>query len=92
MKRKKHTPEQIIDKLNQIQALVAEGHTQAQAAQKVGITENTFYRWKNKYSGMSKAEAKRLKDLERENTRLKKLVANQALDIDILKEVLEGKY
>jgi len=92
MKRKKHTPEQIIDKLNQIQALVAEGHTQAQAAQKVGITENTFYRWKNTYSGMGKAEAKRLKELERENARLKKLVANLSLDNDILKEVLEGKY
>lgn len=92
MKRKKNTPEQIIDKLRQVEAFVAQGHTNVEAAQKVGITENTYYRWKKKYSGMGKPEAKRLKELERENQRLKKLVANQALDIDILKEVIEGKF
>ena len=92
MKRKKHTPEQIIDILSQVEALVAKGCTNIEAAQKVGITENTYYRWKKKYAGMGKAEAKRLRELERENARLKKLVANQALDIDILKEVIEGKY
>lgn len=92
MKRKKHTPEQIIDKLRRVEALVAEGHTNVEAAQKVGITENTYYRWKKKYANMGKPEAKRLKELERENARLKKLLANQALDIDILKEVIEGKF
>ncbi len=92
MKRKKHSPEQIIDKLQQIEALVAAGRTNAQAAQELGITENTFYRWKKKYDNVGKPEARRLRELERENAQLKRLVANQALDILILKEVTSGKF
>ena len=92
MKRKKHTPEQIIDKLQKIEALTLEGHTNVEAAQQLGITENTYYRWKRKYANMGKPEAKRLRDLERQNARLKKIVADLTIDNDILREVVSGKF
>lgn len=91
-KRKQYTPAEIIDKLRNIESLVADGKTQAEAARAQGVTEQTYYRWKRKYANMGKPEAKKLKDLERENARLKKLLANAALDIDILKEALKGNY
>ena len=92
MKKKKHTPEQIITKLRKVEALTAEGATIAEAAKQIGVAEQTVYRWKNKYGSMDKSEAKRLKELEKENARLKKLLAEKTLDNDILKEALEGKY
>ena len=92
MKKKNYTPEQIITKLRQVEALTAKGATVAEAAKQVGVSEQSIYRWKNKYGQMDKREARRLKELEKENARLKKLVADLTLDKDILKEALEGKY
>ena len=92
MPRKRHTPEQIIRKLREAEAELAAGRTIGQICQKLGVTEATFHRWRNQYGGMKAHEMKRLKELEVENQRLKKLVADQALDIQILKEVTEGKY
>ena len=92
MPRKRHTPEQIIRKLREAEAELAAGRTIGQICQKLGVTEATFHRWRNQYGGMKANEMKRLKELEVENQRLKKLVADQALDIQILKEVTEGKY
>jgi putative transposase len=89
---KKHTPEEIITKLRRVEALTAEGSTVAEAVREVGVTENTYYRWRRQYAGMDKPEAKRLRELERENARLKKLVADLSLDNDILKEVARGKF
>jgi transposase-like protein len=92
MKRKKHTPEQIIKKLREADAMIASGKTIGQVAQGLEISEQTFHRWRNQYGGMKAEEAKRLKSLEEENKRLKKLVADLTLDKDILKEALEGNY
>jgi len=92
MKRKKHTPEQIIQKLRKVESLRAEGATVAAAVKQIGVSEQTYYTWKRKYHGMDKRQLKELKALQKENERLKKLVAEQALDIDILKEAVKGKY
>lgn len=92
MKKKKHTPEQIITLLRKVEALTAEGSTIAEAAKQIGVSEQSVYRWKNKYGGMDKSQAKRLKELEKENARLKKLLAEKDLDNDILREALAGKY
>jgi transposase-like protein len=92
MKRKHHTPEQIIHKLRQADAELAAGQPIAAICQKRGVAEATFHRWRNQYGGMKAPDARRLKELERENARLKKRVAEQALDQAILKEALRGKY
>ncbi len=92
MKGKKHKPEQIIRKLREADAMLAVGKSIGQVAQALEISEQTFHRWRNKYGGMKAEEAKRLKTVEEENKRLKKLVADLTLDKDILKEVLEGNY
>ncbi len=92
MKGKKHKPEQIIKKLREADAMLAAGKTIGQVAQALEISEQTFHRWRNQYGGMKSEEAKRLKRLEEENKRLKKLVADLTLDKDILKEALEGNY
>ncbi len=84
---KGYSPEQIVRKLRQAEGKLATGSTIPQVARELGISEATFHRWKKQYGGMSPQEAKRLKELEKENARLKKMVAEQALDIDILKEV-----
>jgi putative transposase len=89
---KRHSPEQIVRKLRQAEASLAAGASIPEAARELGISEATFHRWRNQYGGMSTSEAKRLKELEKENARLKKLVAEQALDIDILKEVSRGNF
>jgi len=89
---KRHSPEQIVRKLRQAEARLATGASIPEAARELGISEATFHRWRNQYGGMSTSEAKRLKELEKENARLKKLVAEQALDIDILKEVSRGNF
>tara|TARA_B100001123_G_scaffold329876_1_gene371566 strand:+ start:776 stop:1057 length:282 start_codon:yes stop_codon:yes gene_type:complete len=91
-KGKKHSPEQIIKKLREADAMIASGKTIGQVAQALEITEQTFHRWRNQYGGMKAEEAKRLKDLENENQRLKKLLAEAQLDKEILKEALEGNY
>ena len=92
MKKKRHSPEQIITKLRQIEVQQGKGQSTAQACRKAGITEQTYYRWRKEYGGLRVEQAKRLKDLEKENARLKKVVADQALDNAILKEALSGKY
>jgi transposase-like protein len=89
---KGHAPEQIVRKLRQAEARLAAGAAIPEVARELGISEATFHRWRNRYGGMSSGEAKRLKELERENARLKKLVAEQALDIDILKEVSRKNF
>ena len=92
MKSKKHKPEQIIKKLRDADSMLILGKSIGQVAQALEISEQTFHRWRNKYGGMKAEEAKRLKELEEENRRLKKLVADLTLDKDILKEALEGNY
>jgi putative transposase len=92
MSSRRHTPEQIINKLRQAEVELANGATVAQAAKKIGVTDHTYYRWRSEYGGMRVDQAKRLKELEKENARLKKLVADQALDISILKEAASGNF
>jgi transposase len=92
MKKARHTPEQIIRMLRQAEAKLATGSTVPQVAKDLGISEATFHRWKARYSGMSSQEARRLKELEKENARLKKLLAEKELDIDMLKEVSRGNF
>lgn len=86
MKRTRHTPEQIVTKLREADAMLAAGKSIAQVVQALGVSEPTFGRWRNQYGGMKADEARRLKELEVENARLKRLVAEQAIDISILKE------
>jgi len=92
MKGKKHSPEQIIKKLREADAMLATGKTIGQVVQSLEISEQTFHRWRNQYGGMKAEEAKRLKELEEENRRLKKLLAEAEVDKAILKEALEGNY
>jgi transposase-like protein len=92
MKQRRHSPEQVIRKLAEGEKLLAEGKTIEEVARHLEVTESTWHRWRNQYGGMKADDAKRLKDLEKENQRLKKLVANQALDIDMLKELAEGNF
>ena len=90
MPRKSYTPEHIINSLREAEVLLSQGSTAGQAARHLGITEQTYYRWRKEYGGMRINQAKRLKELEKENARLKRLVADQALDNAILKDVAEG--
>jgi putative transposase len=92
MKRRRHTPEQIIRKLAEGDKLLAEGKTVEEVARHLEITESTFHRWRNQFGGMKADDAKRLKELERENSRLKKIVADLTLDNDMLKELNRGNY
>ena len=90
MKRRRHTPEQIVRKLREGERLLNEGKDLAEVLRHLEITESTWARWRSQYGGMKASGAKRLKELESENSRLKKIVADQALDIDMLKEVASG--
>jgi len=92
MKGKKHRPEQIIKKLREADAMIGAGKTIGQVCQALEVSEQTFHRWRNQYGGMKAEEAKRLKELDVENKRLKKLLAEAELDKAILKEALEGNY
>jgi hypothetical protein len=92
MKRHRHTPEQIVRKLREGDRLLNEGKDLAEVLRHLEVAESTWNRWRAQYGGMKADEAKRLKELERENSRLKKLVAEQALDIDMLKELAEGNF
>lgn len=89
MPRKRYTPEQIINSPREAEVLMSHGSTAAEAARHLGITEQTYYRWRKEYGGMRNNQAKRLKELEKENARLKRLVADQALDNAILKDVAQ---
>jgi transposase-like protein len=90
MKRTRHTPEQIIRKLREADAELANGVSVPDICKTLGIAENTYYRWRNQFGGMKADEMKRLKDLEKENARLKALVADLSLDKAILQEALKG--
>jgi len=92
MKRTRHTAEQIIRKLREADRLLAEGKSAGEITRELGVSEATYHRWRNQYGGMKASDAKRLKALERENGRLKRIVADQALDIDGLKEVARGNW
>ena len=105
MSRKRHTAEQIINKLpfglaqcgepvepRQAEVELAQGATVGQVCKKIGVTKQTYYRWRSEYGGMRVDQAKRLKQLEQENGRLKKLVGEQALDLAILREAVAGNY
>ncbi len=92
MKRKRHTPEQIINKLREADAMLGAGRTIGQIVQHLGISEPTFHRWRNQYGGMKANDAKRLKELEIENRRLKKAVADLTLDKQILEEAAKGNW
>ena len=90
-KRRRYSPEQIIMKLREAEVLLSQGQTIAQASKAIEISAQTYYRWRREYGGMKVTQAKQLKELEKENTRLKKLVADLSLDNAILKEVLSKK-
>lgn len=92
MKRRHHTPEQIIRKLEEGDKLLAQGKTAEEVCRHLEITTSTWHRWRNQFGGMKATDMKKLKELEKENSRLKKIVADQALDIDMLKELAEGNF
>ena len=92
MARRRHTPEQVVRKLHEGEKLLNEGKDLAEALKHLEISEPTWNRWRLQYGGLKADEAKRLKELERQNARLKKIVADQALDIDMLKEVNRGNF
>ena len=90
MKRKTFTPEQIIAKLREAEVLLSQGQTVGAVSRKLEVTEQTYYRWRKEYGGMQVEQARRLKELERENAQLKRLVADLSLDNCILKEAAKG--
>ncbi len=92
MAKKTFTPEQIINKLREAEIHINQGIPIAETSRKIGITQQTYYRWRKEYGGLRIEQAKRLKSLEKENARLKKLVADLSLDNAILKEAAEGNY
>ncbi len=92
MPKKRYNAEEIIHKLRETDVLLAQGKTVADTCKQLGVTEQTYYRWRKEYGGMKVDQAKRLKELEAENARLKRAVADLTVDKLILKEVAEGKY
>ena len=92
MPRKDHSPEQVLNKLRQVEVAVAGGKSVGQAVREIGVTDHTYYRWRRDYGGINLDQAKRLKKLEQENARLKRTVADLALDKQILKEAAEGNF
>jgi transposase-like protein len=90
--KKGFTPEQIIKKLREAEVLLSKGEKVEQVIRKIGVSDVTYYRWRKEYGGMKVAQAKKLRDLEKENGRLKKLVADLSLDNAILKEVSKGNF
>jgi len=92
MARIRHTAEQIVGKLREAEVHLSKGMSIAQACKQIGITDQTYYRWRREYGGLKVDQAKRLKELERENTRLKRVVADQALDMAILREAASPNF
>jgi putative transposase len=92
MARRRHTPEQIIRKLREADRLLSEGAEVADVARHLEVSEATYQRWRNQFGGMKADDAKRLKELERENSRLKRIVADKELEIDALREVSRGNW
>jgi transposase-like protein len=92
MKRRRHTPEQVVRKLREADRMLGEGKTIPEVARHLEISENTYHRWRNQYGGMKADDVKRLKELERENAQLKRIVADQALQAQALKELAKGNF
>ena len=92
MARRRHTPDQILTKLRDADVMIANGQTLAEVAKKLEVSEQTYHRWRNQYGGMKGPEMKRLKSLEKEASDLKRLVAEQALQIQALKDIAEGNF
>jgi putative transposase len=92
MVRKSYTPEQIINRLREAEIMLSQGATLAVILKKVGVSDCTYYRWRKEYGGMRVEQAKRLQELEKENSRLKRLVADISLDNAILKEAARGNF
>jgi transposase-like protein len=89
---KRHTPEQIVSLLRQVEVSVASGKTTAQASKEASITEQTYYRWRKEFGGLQVDQARRLKELEQENAKLKRLVAELSLDKLVLKDLASGNF
>jgi putative transposase len=92
MARKRYTPEQIVGILRQIEVLVTNGRQTDQACREAGIVEQTYYRWRKEYGGLKVDQAKRLKELEQENSKLKRLVAELSLDKQVLEDLARGNF
>jgi putative transposase len=92
MPRKRHTPEAIVAKLRQVDVLVSQGQTVADAVRSIGVTEVTYYRWRQEFGGLKTDQVKRMKELEAENARLRRAVADLTLDKLILKEAARGNF
>lgn len=92
MSRRRHTPEQVVRKLREADRLLGEGLELPEVIKQLEVSEQTFYRWRNEFGGMKAEDVKRLKELEAENARLKRIVADQALDIQGLKELSRGNF
>lgn len=91
-KRKRFSEEEIINKLRQAEVMLGQGKGVDETCRQIGVTAQTFYKWRKKFGGMEVPQAKKLKELEKENARLKRLVADQALDNVMLKDLLQGKF
>jgi putative transposase len=92
MPTKRYKPEQIVNLLRQVEVAIANGKTTPQAAREAGITEQTYYRWRREFGGLKLDQAKRLKELEKENSRLKRLVAELSLEKQVLRDVAQGNF
>jgi transposase-like protein len=92
VKQRRHTPEQVIRKLREADRMLGEGKSIAEVAKALEVSEPTYHRWRNQYGGMKADDAKRLKELERENAQLKRIVADQALQAQALKELAKGNF
>lgn len=92
MKRKRHTPSQVIRKLREAEKLLADGKTIPEVAKTIEVSENTFHRWRNQYGGIKANDVKRLKELDKQNKALKRIVADKELEIDALREVAKGNF
>ena len=89
---KRAKPEEIIAKLREVEVRLSQGATTGQAVRSIGLTEQTYYRWRKEYGGLQVGQAKRMKDMEKENARLRKAVSDLMLDKQILEEVIKGKF
>ncbi len=92
VKAKRHTPNQVIAKLREAERMLGEGRSTAEVAKALGVSENTFHRWRNQYGGMKADDARRLRELERENASLKRIVADKELEIEAHKEISRGNF
>ena len=92
MSTKRYKPEQIVNLLRQVEVVIANGKTTSQACRDIGITAQTYYRWRKEFGGLKLDQAKRLKELEKENSRLKRLVAELSLEKQVLREVAQGNF